>query len=206
MAFPLLNPGHVKSALWSDYDKDGDPDLLVVGDWMKILVLQNNSGVFSDKSLSAGIDTSSGMWNSINGGDIDNDGDIDYIVGNVGTNTRYNEPNEQNPFVLYTADFDDNGSTEYIQGYYENGILYPSRVSNSIIGQMPTLRRKFVNFDDIAPASLSVLVGGDSVLKNALYSKAAHGRSIVLINNGNGKFTWKDLPIISQISPVLEQY
>ena len=202
LADPLMHPGRVKSALWSDYDNDGDNDLFVVGEWMKILLLENREGVFSDQSAKYGIDTTTGMWNSINGADIDNDGDMDYIIGNVGINSRYNEPNEKSPFELYCSDFDENGSMDYIQSYYEDSIKYPSRIAGSLINQIPTLRKRFLNMEDVAKAPLSELFGGDSVLNNAVHLKSAHGRSVVLINNDKKNFTIKSLPIISQASPL----
>ena len=202
LANPLMNPGRVKSALWSDFDNDGDKDLIVVGEWMKILLLQNSEGVFFDKSAAYGIDTTTGMWNSINAGDIDNDGDMDYVLGNIGINRRYEEPSAAYPFELFCRDFDDNGSIDYIQSYYENGIRFPTRVIGSLISQIPTLRKTYLNIEDIARISLEELVGGDSILKKAHYLKSEMGTSIVLINNGNKPFTIQKLPVISQSAPI----
>jgi len=197
-----LQPGRVKSALWSDFDNDGDKDLIVVGEWMKILLLQNNEGVFYDKSAEFGIDTTSGMWNSINAGDIDNDGDMDYIIGNVGINRRYEEPSNTYPFELFSADFDDNGSIEYIQSYYEHGVRYPSRTVGSLINQIPTLRKLYINIEDIAKVSLEELFGGKDALNKANYLKSSMGNSVILVNNGKNPFTIKPLPVISQSSPL----
>lgn len=202
LANPLLQPGRVKSAIWSDYDNDGDKDLIVVGEWMKILLLQNSEGVLFDKSTEMGLDTTTGMWNSVNAGDIDNDGDMDYIIGNIGTNRRYEEPNNQYPFELFCADFDDNGSMDYLQSYYESGVRYPSRIAGSLINQIPTLWKSYFNIEDIAKVSIEKFVGGDSILAKAHKLKAAMGQSIVLINNKEKPFTIKSLPVISQISPL----
>ena len=202
LANPLMQPGRVKSALWTDFDNDGDKDLIVVGEWMKILLLQNNEGVFYDKSAEFGIDTTSGMWNSINAGDIDNDGDMDYIIGNVGINRRYEEPCNTYPFELFSADFDDNGSIEYIQSYYEHGVRYPSRTVGSLINQIPTLRKLHINIEDIAKVSLEELFGGKDAFNKAHYLKSSMGNSVVLVNNGKNPFTIKPLPVISQASPL----
>jgi hypothetical protein len=202
LANPLMQPGRVKSALWSDFDNDGDKDLIVVGEWMKILLLQNNEGVFFDKSAAYGIDTTTGMWNSINGGDIDSDGDMDYVIGNIGINRRYEEPSSTYPYELFCRDFDDNGSIDYLQSYYEKGVRFPSRVIGSLISQIPTLRKTYLNIEDIARISLEELVGGDSILKKAHYMKAEMGASIVLINNGKKPFTIQKLPVISQSAPI----
>lgn len=202
LANPLLQPGRVKSALWSDYDNDGDKDLFVIGEWMKILLLQNSEGVFLDKSAEFGLDTTTGMWNSINAGDFDNDGDMDYVIGNVGINRRYDEPSNQYPFELFTADFDDNGSVDYLQSYYENGIRYPSRIAGSLINQIPTIWKSFLNIEDLAKVNIEKFIGGDSILKKAQKLSASMGKSVILINNGKAPFTIKSLPVISQASPL----
>lgn len=201
IANPLMQPGRVKSALWTDFDNDGDKDLIVVGDWMKILLLENSNGAFFERSKDYGLDTTNGMWNSINGADIDNDGDTDYILGNVGINSRYAEPTNTYPFEMYCSDFDENGSIDYIQGYYENGTLYPSRVMGSLLNQIPTLRKNFNDFDDIAKVTLPELFGGDSILKTVKKLHASLHRSVALINNGK-YFAIVSLPMISQISPL----
>jgi hypothetical protein len=106
---------------------------------------------------------------------------------------------------LYSADFDENGSMDYIVGYYEQEKLYPARITNSIISQMPNLRKRFINFADIARATLSEVVGGDSILSKASHRSAGYQESYFLKNKGNGSFEPIPLPKIAQTAPVYGQ-
>ena len=98
--FGEMELGMIASALWTDVDNNGWMDLIVVGKWMPITIYLNQNGDFTKQI----IENSSGWWNSINGGDFDNDGDIDYIVGNLGRNTAFNASKEF-PMQLYLGDF-----------------------------------------------------------------------------------------------------
>lgn len=94
LANGLLQSGMIKSAIWTDFDNDNDLDIIAVGDWMGIKAWKNNSGAFTEVAKESGLDSTNGHWRSIIGGDFDNDGDIDYVVGNLGTNTRYHATKE----------------------------------------------------------------------------------------------------------------
>jgi hypothetical protein len=106
---------------------------------------------------------------------------------------------------LYSADFDENGSMDYIVGYYEQEKLYPARITTNLFTQMPNLRKRFINFADIARATLSEIVGGDSVLAKAAHRSAGYQESYFLRNKGNGSFDAMPLPKLSQVSPVYGQ-
>ena len=96
----------VTDAVFSDIDQDGDEDLLVVGEWMEITVLENTNGSFIKNSKGFGLsDTTRGFWWSITVSDIDNDGDDDYILGNLGKNNKF-KATKEHPFKVYTNDFD----------------------------------------------------------------------------------------------------
>ena len=201
LANGLLQSGMIKSAIWTDYDNDNDLDIIAVGDWMGIKVWKNNSGAFTEVAKESGLDSTNGHWRSIVGGDFDNDGDIDYVVGNLGTNTRYHATREF-PLELHYKDYDENGSVDFLHGRYEDSVLYPARLTASLIIQMPTLRYKYLFAKSFADAKLTSIVGGDSNLYSGGSRYVYEMNSLMLINDGKGSFTTKRLPVISQISPI----
>ena len=201
LANGLLQSGMIKSAIWTDYDNDNDLDIIAVGDWMGIKVWKNNSGAFTEVAKESGLDSTNGHWRSIVGGDFDNDGDIDYVVGNLGTNTRYHATREF-PLELHYKDYDENGSVDFLHGRYEDSVLYPARLTASLIIQMPTLRYKYLFAKSFADAKLTSIVGGDTNLYSGGSRYVYEMNSLMLINDGKGSFTTKRLPVISQISPI----
>ena len=197
----LRHIGIVRSALWSDVDNDDQFDLVLVGEWMPITMFRNENGRLSNVTKQWGLDTTTSWWYSITGADIDNDGDIDYICGNHGENSRYKATSEK-PIEIFAGDFDDNGSVDPLITYIVNGKKQLIRERPKVFSQMPTLNRKFNDFVDFAFASITDIV--DSSMLDTCYHRSVRDmQSIVLVNEGNGAFTRRPLPVEAQFAPVL---
>lgn len=186
----LKNLGMVTDAVWSDYDNDGDLDIIVVGEWMPFTVLENNSGLFTKQGIPE-IENSSGWWFSVVAMDIDRDGDDDYIVGNLGLNYKY-KASENEPFTVHYDDFDNNGVHDIILGYYNYGEHFPLRGRSCSSTQIPLLKEKFTSYHAFASANLIDVYG--EALNTALYYDAKTFATTCFINEGNGKFSMKELP------------
>ncbi len=197
---PDLNSiGLVTDASWTDYDQDGDLDLSVVGEWMQPTFLTNNDGVFSKADLSS-LNGLSGWYFSIKPLDIDNDGDEDYILGNLGQNYKY-KADQKNPFEVYYHDFDDNGKKDLVLGYYNFGELYPVRGRECSSQQMPSIKKITPSYDLFGKSTLSDIYGPEKLSK-ALHLVAYNFKSGVLVNNGGGNFDFVEFPELAQISSI----
>lgn len=193
------NMGMVTSALWTDYDNDGWNDLMLVGEFMPISFIKNNKGrLVANPSLT--IDHSLGWWNSIVAGDFDEDGDMDYVVGNLGLNTRHKASTTE-PLCVYAKDFDKNGRIDPIMCYYVNGknYIYPTR--DELIKQVPAMRSRFQSYKNFADATFEQSFTKEE-LSDAYIVKAECFESSYLQNDGNGKFTRKKLPAQAQFAPI----
>lgn len=188
----------VSSALFSDYDNDGDKDLITVGEWSSIMVFNNDNGNFSKAELPA-LEKTTGIWFGLQENDIDGDGDMDYFVGNIGLNAKF-KADESHEFHIYGNDFDDNGTYDIVLSSDYQGKLVPSRGRECSSQQMPFITEKFADFKSFASASLEDIYG-DKLLE-ALHHKADMLYSVFLQNNGNGDFTIKKLPWQAQLSPL----
>jgi len=195
----LKNIGMVTDAVWSDYDSDGDKDLIVVGEWMPVTILNNNEGVLTKKVIKA-FEKTSGWWYSIEKGDFDNDGDDDFIVGNLGLNNKY-KTSKDKPFDIYYADFDDNGKNDIVLGYYNNGKHYPLRGFSCSSQQIPELKTSFKKYDVFASLELND-VYGELNLKDALHYDANTFTSTYFENLGNENFKQSNLPYAAQLSNI----
>lgn len=187
--------GLVTSALWSDADGDGWLDLLVAHEWGEVKFYRNVQGTLSDQTKEAGLSGRTGWWNSLIAGDLDGDGDMDYVVGNVGLNTKY-----EAPAVLYYGDMDGSGKKRILEAEFEDGKCYPIRGLSCSSNAMPFLKKKTPLFHDFASATLIDLYAGG--LDTAEKFEANTLESGVLINDGKGKFEFKILPPLVQASPV----
>ncbi|MDE3253309.1 MAG: VCBS repeat-containing protein, partial [Bacteroidota bacterium] len=145
----LAQLGMVTQGLWFDLDKDGDKDLIICTEWNGIYAFLNNKGKFTKKELT----DKKGWWNFVLPVDIDNDGDIDLIAGNLGLNSRLTA-SEKEPVRMYYNDFDDNGRKEQILTYYLNGRELPFANKDELQRQIPILKKKFLYAEDFAKASL----------------------------------------------------
>lgn len=196
----LESLGMVTDAKWTDFDNDGDLDLMIVGEWMPITILENKNGEFNQKPLDSSLQHTSGWWYSIESSDFDNDGDEDYIIGNLGLNYKY-KASETAPFTINYGDFDQNGSSDIVLGYYNYGEHYPLRGRSCSAQQIPNLKNKFSSYNAFAEASL-IDVYGTKALSKSLEYKAELFSSICLENLGGGKFKAHKLPRLAQLSSI----
>ncbi|MEE9361095.1 MAG: VCBS repeat-containing protein [Cellulophaga sp.] len=195
----LENLGMATSALWTDYNKDGWMDLIIVGEWMPISIFKNNKGVFENTSKSLNVDDTTGWWFSINEGDFDNDGDIDYVVGNLGLNYKY-KANSEETFDIYFKDFDQNKKSDIVLSYYNEGEKFPVRGRECSSQQIPAISSKFKNYDAFSNATLEDIYSeGD--LDQSLHYQVKSFASIYL-ENKDGKFVIHNLPNLAQVSNI----
>ena len=200
LAPSLRKPGMVIDALWTDYDTDGDTDLIVIGEFMSIEFYRNENGKLLNDSENTGLKRTSGWWNSINAGDFDNDGDMDYILGNLGLNSRY-KASATEPVSIYALDYDQNGSIDPIMTSYNDGREYPVHSRDDLIKQIPFLKRKFPDYASYARATITDILTPQE--KSSAYSaKVFELASSILINQGNGKFEISQLPTMAQLAPI----
>ena len=201
----LQNIGMVTDALWTDVDTDGLIDLLIVGEWMPITFLKNTGQAFVNATDQTGIADQTGWWNSLTAGDFDQDGDTDYLVGNVGLNTRYKaSPSE--PLRVYAKDFDNNGSIDPVlvaYGLAEDGsrVPFPMHAKDDFVSQFLRVRRQFPTYKKYGLATIDDIFTGDD-LDSALVLEATTMASSYLENKGGGKFSLTALPIQAQFAPV----
>lgn len=193
----LGSVGMVTSAIWSDVNNDNWTDLVVVGEWMPITIFINEKG----KSFTpVTLENSAGWWNSISGGDFDNDGDIDYIAGNLGYNSIYKASVDE-PVTVYAKDFDNNGSVDPILCRYIQGKEYPVHPREALTGQIPALRGVATRYSLYGGMGIHDLFSQEK-LENAKVLKSTMLASVYIQNNGNNTFEVKPLPLEAQFSPM----
>ena len=188
--------GMVTDAIVTDFNGDKMNDLVIVGEWSSVHMLQNNNGVFKDVSPN-NMRQNTGWWSAVNQGDFDNDGDLDYVVGNLGLNYKYNASLVE-PFHVYANDFDKTGNLDIVLGYFNEGNLYPLRGRECSSEQMPFLKEKFPTYKKFASATLEEVYGNE--LDKSYHLQATNFSNSLLINEGDGRYRIVSLPMEAQTS------
>lgn len=200
IAKDLLNIGLVTDAIWIDFDQDGLTDLMLTGEWMPITFIKNTGKGFYNVTGQIGIQNSEGWWFSIEAGDIDGDGDLDIVAGNLGLNHKY-KASIREPFEVHYDDFDQNGSNDIVLSYYNFGKQFPLRGRSCSSEQIPEIASRFQSYNVFAEATL-LDVYGQNKLESALHYTAKTFATAILENQGRGKFLIRPLPVEAQVSSV----
>ncbi|HEV7347557.1 FG-GAP-like repeat-containing protein [Telluribacter sp.] len=203
VAKPLGNIGLVCDALWTDFDNDGWVDLLLAGEWMPLTFLKNNNGQL--QPATSGLEGYKGWWNSLTAGDFDNDGDIDYIAGNLGTNTL-NRASDRQPIGMYAKDFNNDGFFDAIPTVFykaQDGTPkeFPYNTRDELGKQIIQARQRYQEYGKYSQATITDILKAEE-LKDALVLRANWMKSSYLENQGNGTFKIKELPVQAQLAPL----
>ena len=199
----LLEGNMITDALWTDFDNDDDLDLMITGELMGITFLENSNGNF--KKSETGIENQVGIWNSIAPGDFDNDGDIDYVVGNYGTNITATI-SQDHPIKIYYKDFDGNGVKDVITTCFfadKDGVLqeYPYHGRSDFAKQYNSIKKKFTSHNDYAVSTINEIFSEEELM-NCQITSINNLSTSIIVNQGNGKFKMTAMPSVVQRAPV----
>jgi hypothetical protein len=191
--------GMVTDATWSDYDLDGDPDLIIVGEWMPVTIFKNDGGILKKiENSENGLEFSSGWWWRIESMDFDSDGDPDYVLGNLGHNYKFN-PSEDEPLEVYINDFNENGKNDFVMGYHQEGKIFPTVDRNRTLLLNRYLKNTIPSNDLYALMGLEDIYGQEKLRFSKKMKVHTHSSGI-LENKGNGTFEFKAFDQLAQIS------
>lgn len=201
----LQRPGMITAAVWTDFDNDKKTDLIIAGEWMPVEFYKNNGNGLVNVHAATGLSQMNGMWRSLIAADIDNDGDMDLVAGNLGLNCDY-RVSAAAPMQLFAADLDGNGSIDPLLFYHiksEDGkrYAYPAISRGRLADQVPAIKKQFLLNRDYAQAKY------DDIFKAKPPGKIVQlncdeTRSCYFENTGNGKFVKHALPLAAQFAPV----
>jgi len=192
--------GMVTDAIWADLDGDSWEELIIVGEWMPITIYKNDKGKLKNETNSFGFENTKGWWYALSVNDIDNDGDLDIIAGNLGLNHKY-KASKESPFEVYSRDFDENGSNDIVFTYNKKGKQVPLRGRECSSQQVPAIAVRYKTYRDFAKADLNEIYG-KSILNKALhYEVDMFGHQWFENKNGN-TFIPHSLPQEVQLSTI----
>ncbi len=196
----LQKIGMIRDMSWTDVDGDMDMDMIIAGDWMQLKIFINEKGKFIQKKDAFGKEKTNGWWNCIETGDFDNDGDIDFVAGNHGLNSKFKASAEK-PVEMYVNDFDNNGAVEQIICAYNGDKSFPLALKHDLTRQIPALEKKYPKYEMYKNQQINEIFTPDQ-LKNSVYLSASQLETSIFINDGKGNFTINPLPLEIQYSPV----
>ena len=198
----LREVGLVTSALWSDADGDGWPDLLVALEWGQVKYFHNNRGTgFADWTEQAGFAAAgTGWWSSLAAADFNGDGRPDYVAGNLGLNTQYHA-DAAHPALLFSGDFKGDGAMQLIEAYYDGDRLYPWRTRKELGAAIPSILKRYPRNDYYARATLGEILGEEKLAAADRFA-ATEFRSGVFLSQPDGTYRFAPLPRLAQISPI----
>ena len=199
-AAALSETGMVTDALWLDLNKDSLKDLVVVGEWMPIRIFYNSADGLTEVTDQYGLQNTTGWWNTLVAGDLNNDGHSDLVVGNLGLNSFLKTSITQ-PVQLYIDDFSGNNKLEQILTYYNGSKAYPLASRDLMVENISFLQEKYPTYVDYAGEAIDDIFTKNQ-LQSATLRQVVEFASVVLINNGNETFTKNILPIEAQFSPI----
>lgn len=192
--------GMVTDAVFSDFNKDGKTDLVVVGEWMKPTFFANKNGKFTDVTATVFPEKSNGLWQAIIPFDIDNDGDLDYMIGNWGLNSKF-KASEAFPMKMYYDDFDANGSFETVVAVEKNGNYYTTMGLDDLAEQFSgMIKKKFKSYQSFSGKTVQEVFSPEMLAKAKLF-EVDNLKSGYLKNN-NGKFTFVAFSNDLQVAPI----
>lgn len=199
LAPELQKIGIVTAAKWADIDKDGSLDLVLVGEWMPITVFENKQGTFVDATAKLGLSNTCGWWNSLEINDLNQDGNLDLVAGNLGLNTKY-VASESQPLKIYAYDFDHNGRLDEVICRWVKGKEMPIHQRDEMLAQINGLSKKYLRYSDYAAASIQDMLG-EKALSEA-YSRVCYTLQSSCFMQHKGRFKARPLPTLAQIAPI----
>jgi enediyne biosynthesis protein E4 len=199
-----LNLGMVNDAIWTDYDNDGWEDLLVARDWNSLVLFRNIKGKLVPQNIPE-LESKQGIWSSIAAGDFNKDGNMDYIIGNLGENNRYTA-SDKYPLSLYAIDLDNDGTIDpMITAYWPDRFgkmkEYPVNYLDELWAQSSFFQMKFKDYTAFSYTSVDEMLD-KAVLKRLEFKLNVNTTSSYILWNEKGKFRWEKLPRTLQVSPI----
>ncbi|MEM6700558.1 MAG: VCBS repeat-containing protein, partial [Bacteroidota bacterium] len=195
----LYKFGMITDAQWTDIDNDNDQDLVVIGEWMPITILENDNGQFN-KSTNQQINKSKGWWNCLQIADFNKDNRPDFIIGNHGLNSRF-RADPESPIKMFVNDFDQNGSAEQILARYEDDRLLPYTRRHDLVMQMPAMKKKYLRYSNYVGKTMQDVFTPEQ-LENTLELEVETLANSILLSQADGSYELRTLPQLAQLAPI----